>query len=73
MVAKALFVRLEAKPGKEEEVASFLKAVWRLCNRNPPQLRGSAYVWDPPRLGSLTHFRMKQAGRRISPDELPLP
>ena len=35
MVSKALYVRLEAKPGKETEVASFLKSAEALVNQEP--------------------------------------
>jgi quinol monooxygenase YgiN len=35
MVSKALYVRLEAKPGKEAEVASFLKSAEALVNQEP--------------------------------------
>jgi hypothetical protein len=43
MVNVALFVRLEAKPGKEAEVAEFLKAAPRLSRRNRRRLPGSVF------------------------------
>jgi quinol monooxygenase YgiN len=35
MVTRALFVRLEAKPGREEEVEAFLKSALPLVAREP--------------------------------------
>src|SRR6266481_3883696 len=49
MVATALFVRLEAKPGKEEEVASFLKSGFALVQQEP-----ATVAWFGIRLGPST-------------------
>jgi quinol monooxygenase YgiN len=49
MVSTALFVRLEAKPGKEEEVASFLKSGLSLVQQEPATI-----VWFGIRLGPST-------------------
>jgi quinol monooxygenase YgiN len=49
MVAKALFVRLEAKPGKEEEVASFLKSGLAVVQQEP-----ATVAWFGIRLGPTT-------------------
>ena len=49
MVHTALFVRLEAKPGKEEEVASFLKSGLSLVQQEP-----ATVTWFGIRLGSST-------------------
>jgi quinol monooxygenase YgiN len=49
MIAKALFVRLEAKPGKEEEVASFLKSGLAVVQQEP-----ATVAWFGIRLGPTT-------------------
>jgi quinol monooxygenase YgiN len=49
MVSTALFVRLEAKPGKEDEVASFLKSGLSLVQQEPATI-----VWFGIRLGPST-------------------
>ena len=49
MVKTALFVRLEAKPGKEEEVAAFLKNGFSLAQQEPATI-----AWFGIRLGPST-------------------
>lgn len=49
MVKTALFVRLEAKPGKEEEVANFLKSGLPLAQQEPATI-----AWFAIRLGPST-------------------
>jgi quinol monooxygenase YgiN len=49
MVSTALFVRLEAKPGKEEEVASFLKSGLAIVQQEPATI-----AWFGLRLGPST-------------------
>jgi len=49
MVSTALFVRLEAKPGKEDEVASFLKSGLSLVQEEPATI-----AWFGIRLGPTT-------------------
>ena len=49
MIKTALFVRLEAKPGKEEDVASFLKSGLPLAEQEPATL-----AWFAIRLGPST-------------------
>jgi quinol monooxygenase YgiN len=49
MVSTALFVRLEAKPGKEEEVANFLKSGFELVQQEP-----ATVAWFGIRLGPST-------------------
>jgi hypothetical protein len=44
MTTKALFVKLEAKPGKENEVAKFLREGKAWCNKSLQQSLGSAFV-----------------------------
>ena len=49
MLSVGLFVRLEAKPGKEQEVADFLKQALELANQEP-----STPLWFALRLGPTT-------------------
>jgi quinol monooxygenase YgiN len=49
MIKTALFVRLEAKPGKEEDVANFLRSGLPLAEQEPATLS-----WFAIRLGSST-------------------
>ena len=49
MLTVSLFVRLEAKPGKEEEVAAFLKQGLELANRE-----ATTPLWFALRLGPAT-------------------
>ena len=50
MVNLALFVRLEAKPGKEAEVESFLRAGLSMVQEEP-----ATTVWFAIRLGPSTY------------------
>jgi quinol monooxygenase YgiN len=49
MLALSLFVRLEAKPGKEEEVAAFLKQGLQMANQET-----TTPLWFALRLGPST-------------------
>lgn len=49
MLTLSLFVRLEAKPGKEEDVAAFLKQGLALANRE-----ATTPLWFALRLGPST-------------------
>ena len=49
MVKVALFVRLEAKPGKETDVANFLKSALAMANQE-----ATTPVWFAQRLGPST-------------------
>ena len=49
MVSLGLFVRLEAKPGKEKEVAAFLKQGVQMANQE-----ASTELWFALRLGPST-------------------
>jgi quinol monooxygenase YgiN len=49
MVALGLFVRLEAKPGKENQVAAFLKQGLQMASREP-----TTRLWFALRLGAST-------------------
>ena len=50
MVRKALFVRLEAKPGKEAEVEKFLASALPLVEAEPATM-----AWFGVKLGSSTY------------------
>ena len=71
MTTKALFVRLEAKAGKENEVAKFLRDAQGLVHRSPQQLPGSAYDLAQPPSPSSTHFQMKPDATRTCRERLP--
>ena len=64
MVSTALFVRLEAKPGKEDEVASFLKSGLSLVQQEPATI-----AWFGIRLGPRSEERRvgKECRSRWSP------
>jgi quinol monooxygenase YgiN len=67
MLTVGLFARLEAKPGKEEEVAAFLKQGLQLANQET-----TTPLWFALRLGPATFaifdaFR-DEAGRRAHLD-----
>jgi quinol monooxygenase YgiN len=49
MISLGLFVRLEAKPGKEEAVAAFLKQGLQMANQEP-----TTVLWFALRLGPST-------------------
>jgi quinol monooxygenase YgiN len=49
MLSEALFVRLEARPGKEEDVATFLDSALALVDREP-----KTPVWFAVRFGPTT-------------------
>jgi quinol monooxygenase YgiN len=49
MISLGLFVRLEAKPGKEEQVAAFLKQGLEMANQEP-----TTVLWFALRLGPST-------------------
>jgi quinol monooxygenase YgiN len=64
MVTLSLFVRLEAKPGKENEVAAFLKQGLELANQET-----TTPIWFAMRLGPSTFaivdaFRDEQGRQR---------
>jgi len=63
MLTLALFARLEAKPGKEAEVAAFLKQGLQLANQEP-----TTPLWFALRLGPTTFAIVDafhdQAGRQ---------
>ncbi len=63
MVTVALYVKLEAKRGKEAEVESFLKGGLAIVQEEPATTRGSRSAWAPRPSASSTPFRTKRAGR----------
>ncbi len=71
MTTKALFVKLEAKAGKEDEVAKFLRDGQGLVQQEP-----ATTAWFGIRLGrppspSSTHFRMMQDATHTFREKLP--
>lgn len=56
MVSKALGVRLVAKPGKEEEVAAFLKSGLMLVNEEPLTVTWYAVKFDRSTFGIFDTF-----------------
>ena len=63
MVKVALLVRLEAKPGKETEVANFLRSGLALVNEEPATLAWFAIQLGPTTFGIFDAFP-DQAGRQ---------
>ena len=63
MVTRSLFVRLEAKPGKEEEVAAFLKQGLELANQEAATPVWFALKLAPTTFGIFDAFR-DEAGRQ---------
>jgi len=64
MVKKALFVTLEAKPGKEKEVEQFLNGGLSIVLEEPATIAWFAIRIGPSKFGFLTPFPTKRAGRR---------
>ncbi len=73
MVNVALFVRLEAKPGKEGEVESFLKSGLPLANQEPATIAWFAIRLGPSTFGIFDAFP-DDAGRQAHlTSQVPLP
>jgi hypothetical protein len=67
MVKVALFVRLEAKPGKEADVESFLRGGLPIVQKEPATI-----AWFGIRLGptaSSTPLRTRRDGKRTFRDK----
>ena len=62
MTKFALWVRLEAKPGKEEEVAAFLKSAVPLVNAEPKTVAWFALRLSPSVFGIFDAFN-DESGR----------
>ncbi len=56
MVTVALYVRLEAKPGKESEVADFLRSALPLVNEEPATTAWFAIQMGPSTFGIFDAF-----------------
>jgi quinol monooxygenase YgiN len=63
MVKVALYVRLEAKPGKEEEVADFLRSGLPLAEDEPATIAWFALQMGPSTFGIFDAFP-DDAGRQ---------
>lgn len=62
MVTKALFVRLEAKPGREADVAEFLNSGLALVQEEPATITWYALQLGPTTFGIFDSFP-DEAGR----------
>ena len=71
MTTKAIFVKLEAKPGKENEVAKFLRDGQGLVAQEPATTAWFGIRFGPTPLPSSTHFRMMPDETRICREKLP--
>jgi len=68
MLKTALYVRLEAKPGKEDEVEAFLKGGLPIVMEEPATVAWFgrlAYVLDLQHLVFLMHFLMRRVAKHI--------
>lgn len=63
----ALLARVEAKPGKEDEVLSFLKNALPLANAEPDTIRWYALQLGPATFGIFDTFETEQ-GRQAHLD-----
>jgi quinol monooxygenase YgiN len=64
MVKVALFVQLEAKPGKENEVAEFLSSALPLVNQEPATAAWFGLRLGPSTFGIFDAFP-DEAGRQV--------
>jgi hypothetical protein len=71
MTTKALFVRLEAKPGKEEEVANSYATGRAWLHKSPQRPPGSAFDLARAPSPSLTHLRMMPDAMPTCREKLP--
>jgi hypothetical protein len=71
MTTKALFVELEAKPGKKTKSLNFCVTGKAWCNKSPQQSLGSAFAWAQPPSPSSTHLRMMPDATRTCREKLP--
>lgn len=65
MLKTALYVRLEAKPGKEDEVEAFLKAGLPIVMEEPATVAWFGLVLVLQHLVFLMHFLMRRVAKRI--------
>jgi hypothetical protein len=71
MITVGILVRLEAKPGKEEELAALLMQGLELANRRRDPPCGSHFDSEEEASPSSMLSQMKQADKLISTDPLP--
>ncbi|MFA6245370.1 MAG: antibiotic biosynthesis monooxygenase [Mucilaginibacter sp.] len=60
MVKLALLVRLEAKPGKEQEVADFIKSALPLAEQEPATVSWYALQLGPSTFGIFDTFEAEE-------------
>jgi len=70
MVKFALLARLEAKPGKEQEVAAFIKSALPLAQQEAETVSWYALQIGPSTLAFLTRSKPRMAVKRTLPDKL---
>ena len=66
MTKFALYVPLQAKPGKENEVADFLRSAVPLVNADPARFHGLPFKRGRPALRYSTRLTTSPDARRIS-------
>ena len=71
MTTKALFVKLEAKPGKENEVAKFLRDGQGLVQQEPATTAWFGIGLAQPPSPFSMRFPMRPDGTRICREQLP--
>lgn len=64
MVKLSLFVRLEAKPGKENEVAKFLEKALELANQEPTTRLWFGLRFGPTTFGVFDAFADEQGRQK---------
>jgi quinol monooxygenase YgiN len=64
MVKLSLFVRLEAKPGKEDEVAKFLEKALELANQEPTTRLWFGLRFGPSTFGVFDAFADEQGRQK---------
>ena len=69
MVKLALFVRLEAKPGKEADVESFLRGGLPIVQDEPATIAWFGIRLGPTTFGIFDAFRTRRDGKLTSPDK----
>jgi hypothetical protein len=72
MVTVGLLVTLEAKPGKEDELASFLAGALPLAQAEPETTAWFAIKIDASTLGIVDFFPMRRGARLIWAARSPL-
>jgi len=60
MVTLALLVRLEAKPGKEQDVANFIKSAQPLAEQEPNTIKWFALQMGPSTFGIFDTFEVEE-------------